>query len=197
MDSNVVLESNPPAQSAFFMTYTAVVMFLLTAVLGFGADLKGLRPRPDRTEYAVTMFNDLLGVAAELVPAEKVRKLFGSEVDSRYLVVEDGVYPRVKNPIEVRPADFAIRVSRTRDMFRPQVPKGVSDITHSLTSIARELFAKCLPETSTFKPVAGYLYFPILDRKDNREYELEYKARETRMILPLHAESGGNLAFAK
>ncbi len=192
-----MLESNPPAQSTLFMKYTAVVIYLLTAVLGCGADLKGLRPRPDRTEYAVTMFNDLLGVAAELVPAEKVRKLFGSEVDSRYLVVEVGVYPRVKNPIEVRPGDFAIRVNRTRDIFSPQVPKNVTDLTHSLRSIAWELFAKCLPETSTYKPVAGYLYFPILDRKANREYELEYKARETLMILPLHAGSGGNLVFAK
>jgi hypothetical protein len=180
------------------MKYTAVVViYLLTAVLGCGADLKGLRPRADRTEYAVTMFNDLLGVAAELVPAEKVRKLFGSEVDSRYLVVEVGVYPRVKNPIEVRPSDFAIRVSRTRDMLSPQVPKGITDITQSLQSIARELFAKCLPETSTYKPVAGYLYFPILDRTANLEYELEYKARETLMILPLRAGSGGNFVFVK
>ena len=193
-----MLESNPPAQSTLFMKYTAVVViYLLTAVLGCGADLKGLRPRPDRTEYAVTMFNDLLGVAAELVPAEKVRKLFGSEVDSRYLVVEVGVYPRVKNPIEVRPGDFAIRVNRTRDIFSPQVPNGATDLTQSLRSIARELFAKCLPETSTYKPVAGYLYFPILDRKGNREYELEYKARETWMILPLHAGAAANLVFAK
>ena len=169
------------------MKYTAIVIYLLAAVPGFGADLKGLRPRPDRTEYAVTMFNDLLGVAAELVPAEKVRKLFGSEVDSHYLVVEVGMYPRLKNPIEVRPSAFAIRVSRTRDMFSPQVPKTVGDLTQSLRSIARELFAKCLPETSTYKPVAGYLYFPILDKKDDREYELEYKDRRTWMILPLHA----------
>jgi hypothetical protein len=172
------------------MQRTAVLIYLLTAALSFGADFQGLRPRPDRTEYAVTMFNDLLGVAAELVPAEKVRKLFGDDVDNHYLVVEVGVYPRVKNPIEVRPSDFAIRVSRTRDMFRPQVPKVVTDITHSLRSIARELFAKCLPETSTYKPVAGYLYFPILDKKANRGYELEYKARETVMILPLHAAAG-------
>jgi len=33
-------------------------------------------------------FQPALAVAAELVPAEKVRKQFGTEVESRYLVVE-------------------------------------------------------------------------------------------------------------
>jgi len=41
---------------------------------------------------------------AELVPAEKVRKQFGSDVDSRYLVVEVGMFPKARDPLEVRPA---------------------------------------------------------------------------------------------
>ncbi len=167
------------------MKLACAVIYLVTAALCPGADLQGLRPRSDRTDYAVTMFNDLLAVAAELVPAEKVQKLFGAEVGSRYIVVEVGVYPRIKNPIEVRPGDFAIHVTGSRDMLSPQVPKTISEVTQSLRSIAADLLSKCLPDISTYKPVAGYLYFPAVEGKN--DYELEYKARNTWMILPFHA----------
>src|SRR5437879_7222403 len=63
------------------------ILFLLPALL-FSADSIGVRPLVDRSQYAVAMFNQSLALAAELVPADKVRKQFGSEVDSRYLVVE-------------------------------------------------------------------------------------------------------------
>jgi hypothetical protein len=169
------------------MKRTAVTLFLLTVPI-FGAEPAGVRPRPDRTEYAVTMFNDLLAVAAELVPAEKVRKQFGPEVDSHYLVVEVGVYPRVKHPIDVRPGDFTVRVNRTRNTLSPLVPKAIIAVTESLRSIALELLSKCLPETATYKPVAGYLFFPLQDKtEDDHAYELEYKTQRARMILPLHA----------
>ena len=169
------------------MKRLAVTLFLLTTGPIFGASPAGVRPRPDRTEYAVTMFNNVLAVAAELVPAEKVRQQFGPEVDSHYLVVEVGVYPRAKNPIEVRPSDFAVRVNRTRDTLSPLVPKAIIEVTQSLRSVALRLLSKCLPETATYKPVAGYLYFPLPDKKDDdHAYELEYNTRGARMILPLH-----------
>ena len=170
------------------MRRIAVTLSVLMAVPIFASEPAGVRPRPDRTQYAVTMFNDLLAVAAELVPADKVRKLFGSEVDSHYLVVEVGVYPRVKNPIEVRPGDFAVRVNRTHGTLSPLVPQAIIDATQSLRSIARDLLSKCLPETATLKPVAGYLFFPLRDKTEgDHDYELEYKTQRARMILPLHA----------
>ena len=77
---------------------------MFSAALLFGADSVGVRPRVDRTDYAVAMFNESLAVAAELVPAEKVRKQFGDDVDNRYLVVEVGHVPQTRDPLEVRPA---------------------------------------------------------------------------------------------
>jgi hypothetical protein len=163
-----------------------LILCIFTAALLFGADSVGVRPRVDRTEYAVAMFNESLAVAAELVPSEKIRKLFGDDVDSRYLVVEVGLYPRTKNPLEVRPEDFALRVNRTRNVLSPQIPKALAAVGESLRQMALQLLAKCLPATSTYKPVAGYLYFPMADKTyGDYEYELEYKGHKARMILPL------------
>ena len=165
-----------------------VTLFFLTAVLALGADpTRGVRPRLDRTQYAVTMFDEFLAVAAERVPAEKVRKQFGSDVDSGYLVVEVGVYPRERSPIEVRPADFSLRISRTRDILTPQGPKAIIEVSENYKPAVVELSAKALPEVSAYKPVAGYLYFQVPDKREgDYEYELEYKGQGAWMILPLH-----------
>ena len=166
---------------------TLRVLFLLPALL-FAADSSGVRPRVDRSQYAVAIFNQSLAVAAELVPAEKVRKQFGSEVDSRYLVVEVGVFPKARDPLAIRPGDFILRISRTRDSISASIPGPAVELKETPRPVATELEAKCLPETSTDKPVAGYLYFPVHDKKDgDNEYELEYRAQRTWMILPLRA----------
>lgn len=46
-----------------------------------------------------------------------------------------------------------------------------------------ELSEKSLPEGVTSKPVAGYLYFPLLSKKKNAVYELEYYAPRGKMTL--------------
>ena len=166
---------------------TPRILFLLPALL-FAADSSGVRPRVDRSQYAVAIFNQALAVAAELVPAEKVRKQFGTEVDSRYLVVEVGVFPKARDPLPIRPGDFVLRVNRTRGAISASVPRAIAALSETPQPVAMELEAKCLPETSTAKPVAGYLYFPLRDKKDgDNEYELEYKAQRSWMILPLRA----------
>ena len=46
-----------------------------------------------------------------------------------------------------------------------------------------ELSEKSLPEGVTSKPVAGYLYFPLVAKKKNAVYELEYYAQRGKMTL--------------
>ncbi|HXJ42988.1 MAG TPA: hypothetical protein VNH18_27150, partial [Bryobacteraceae bacterium] len=112
------------------MKRTILRSLLLLPTLLFGADSNGVRPRVDRSQYAVAIFNQSLAVAAELVPAEKVRKQFGSEVDSRYLVVEVGLFPKAR-ALEVRPGDFVLRVNRTRDTISASVPKAVGEVSET------------------------------------------------------------------
>ena len=176
-----------PARTEMIKRTTPRILFLLPALL-FAADSSGVRPRVDRSQYAVAIFNQALAVAAELVPAEKVRKQFGTEVESRYLVVEVGMFPKARDPLAIRPGDFVLRVNRTRDAISASFAKAVVQLSETLKPMAKEMEAKCLPETSTDKPVAGYLYFPVRDKQDgDNEYELEYKAQRTWMILPLRA----------
>jgi len=169
------------------MKRTILRALSLLPTLLFAADSNGVRPRVDRSQYAVAIFNQSLAVAAELVPAEKVRKQFGSEVDRRYLVVEVGLFPQAR-ALEIRPGDFVLRVNRTRDTISASVPKAGGGLSETPKPVAVELEAKCLPETSTDKPVAGYLYFPVHAKQDGaNQYELEYKAQRAWMILPLRA----------
>lgn len=48
-----------------------------------------------------------------------------------------------------------------------------------------ELTEKGLPEGSTRKPVAGYLYFQYPDKKRASDYQLEYTLAGSKMVLPL------------
>lgn len=188
IDITVVWQVIEYCRSNIVMKRPFVTLFLVTGVLALGADpTRGVRPRVDRTQYAVTMFDEFLAVAAERVPAEKVRRQFGPEVDSGYLVVEVGVYPRERSPIEVRPGDFSLRISRTRDILTPQGPKAIIEVSENYKPAVVELSAKALPEVSAYKPVAGYLYFQVPDKREgDYEYELEYKGQGAWMILPLH-----------
>jgi hypothetical protein len=152
-------------------TMTRILLLLPAVTVAadlFAADLSGVRPRVDRSQYAVAMFNQSLAVAAELVPAEKVSKQFGSEVGRRYLVVEVGMFPKARDPLEVRPGDFILRVNRSRDTVSASVPKAVMELGETPKPVANALESKCLPETSTDKPVAGYLYFCCAGQEGRR-----------------------------
>src|SRR5262249_15578138 len=51
-------------------------------------------------------------------------------------------------------------------------------------AMVAELSEKSLPETSTAKPVAGYLYFPVAYDKD-AHYELDLQVKNETLTIPL------------
>src|SRR6476660_5079667 len=55
------------AEQSMTKRTTPRILFLLPVLL-FSADSSGVRPRDDRSQYAVAMFNQSLALAAELVP---------------------------------------------------------------------------------------------------------------------------------
>jgi hypothetical protein len=95
-------------------------------------------------------------------------------------VVEIGVYPRDHSTIQIKPSDFTLRVNRTRETLSAANPSVIA------LAVNAGMSARALPETSTDKPVAGYLYFPVKEKRfGNHEYELEYNGHSVWMILPL------------
>jgi hypothetical protein len=65
---------------------------------------------------------------------------------------------------------------------KPQTPQATT--ADNRRAIEAELKEKSLPETSTWEPIAGYLYFPI-SKKPKDGFELVYTAGEKKIILPL------------
>jgi hypothetical protein len=158
----------------------AITALLFATPFGFGAEPGGLRPRVDHTRYPVAVFNEFVAIAAERVGPEKTRRLLGSELDDAYLVVEVSIYPRGRSTIDVKPGEFFLRVNRTREIVQSSMPG----------TVVGESRSRALPETIAHKPVAGYLYFQVPEKRSgNYEYELEYKGQGHWMIIPLQAAS--------
>jgi len=115
------------------------------------------------------------------VGPERARRLLGSELEEAYLVVEVSIYPRARNTIDVKPGEFFLRVNRTREIVQSSMPD----------TVAAESRSRALPQTIAHKPVAGYLFFQVSEKRSgNYEYELEYKGQGHWMIIPLQAASG-------
>ena len=155
-----------------------VVLVFLLAVSGamFGDD-GGIPPRARRWDYFSTSFTESLGLAGTLLTAEQARHAVGADVESNYVVVELGFYPKA-GEVGVGYADFAVRVRRDAAMIRPTDP---ANITGAPESVRRKAF----PTRRTSHPVAGYLYFPKSQLGYGAACELDYRGNGIWLTLPL------------
>ena len=158
-----------------------LVGFFLCLSLAVPAEFKGLRPLANRADYAVTCFTEAIGVAATLIGPEKVRKLFGADIDRNYIVVEVGFYSKTHSSFDVRHSDFALRNRPSRTVVRSVDPRMIAA---SLPKPPNALVERTLPEVSTTQAVAGYLYFPITEANASF-YELDYTGYGSWLTLPL------------
>jgi len=145
--------------------------------LGMAGELRGVRPLPSRTAYSVTCFTETIGVGANLLSPDQVRRLFGGEIDRSYIVVEVGFYSKTHTPFDVRHADFALRNRPSRTLVKPVDP-------NTITATVSRPADKTLPEVSTSQAVAGYLFFPITEAGASF-YELDYTGNGAWLTLPL------------
>jgi hypothetical protein len=67
----------------------------------------------------------------------------------------------------------------------PGAGPGASDKDRSV--METELSDKGLPEGTTPKAVAGYVYFPVSPKKKG-DYQLEYISSDTKIALPVHVQ---------
>jgi len=155
--------------------------FFLSLSLAVPAEFKGLRPLANRADYAVTCFTESIGVAATLIRPEKVRNLFGADIDRNYIVVEVGFYSKTHSSFDVRHADFALRNRPSRTLVKSVDPRMIAA---SLPSPPNALVERTLPEVATTQAVAGYLFFPITEANASF-YELDYTGYGSWLTLPL------------
>jgi hypothetical protein len=159
---------------------SAIGVFLVAGLL-FSAEIKGIRPHPSRTDYAVTCFTEDIGVAATLLRSDQVRHLLGQEIERNYVVVEVGFYSKHHSVFEVRHCDFALREHKTRTAVKPVDPKEFSSPN---SWNIQSIIEKMLPQVPTAEAVAGYLYFPVVEPVYSF-YELDYTGYGTWLTLPL------------
>lgn len=93
---------------AFWACVFAGAIFSTSA---FAADT-GVPPRPASTDYSARGPAEAATIAAALVPATQVRKMFSAEISKQYVVVEVAIYPQGGVPFDVESSDFALRVGQ-------------------------------------------------------------------------------------
>lgn len=155
-------------------------LWLLAADSTWASD-PGIEPRASRAEYDATGFTESLAVGATLVAPQRVRTLFGPQMDRQYVVVEVGFYSKSRSAFPVRLLDFALKAPRSMERVPPEPPERVA-IRTGLSRAA--ITTKTLPQVSTSRAVAGYLFFPT-GRLSGAGLELDYQGNGSWLTMPL------------
>ena len=100
-------------------------------------------------------------------------RLFGAEIAHRYVIVEVGFYSKTGTPYGVRQSDFALRMH----------PSGTVVPPAALNELGAAGSAS-LPETTTSRAVAGYLFFPA-SLASREGCEVEYTGNGVWLGLPV------------
>jgi hypothetical protein len=88
------------------------ILCLAAGVLAAG-DNRGIRPRPNSSDYAAHRTAGGMTLAAAVVPPEQVPKLFATDLNKAgYVVVEVAVYPESGNEVDVQVRDFLLQIGR-------------------------------------------------------------------------------------
>ena len=157
----------------------SLMLGLVASIASFAAEPAGIAPRPDRTQYFVTSFTESLAVGATLVSHDQVQRLFGSDVDKDYVVVEVGFYSKDRSTFPVRVSDFTLRLRKRKEWVGAVDP---NSLVEKLKCTIRAVTAS-LPEIPTNRAVAGYMFFPAT--LPGGQYELTYKGNGAWLSLPL------------
>lgn len=105
-----------------------IYIFALTGALLAGTGPDGIRPRANASDYPAHETSDGVTVAAAVVPADQVRKLFATDLNKGgYIVVEIGIYPDGK-PADVSFRDFVLRVGSESTFLRAADPRTIASV---------------------------------------------------------------------
>jgi hypothetical protein len=108
----------------------------------------GIRPRASASDYPTHTNGEGVTLAAAMVPAEQVKKLFATDLNKLgYIVVEMAVYPDPDKNIEIAGRDFMLRVT----------PEGTTIRAVKPSVIAGQLHKKDSPSTSVPPELPGHV----------------------------------------
>lgn len=106
----------------------AIYIFALAGALLAGTGQDGIRPRGQASDYPAHETSDGVTVAAAVVPADQVRKLFATDLNKGgYIVVEVGIYPDGKTA-DVSFRDFVLRAGSESTYLRASDPRTIASV---------------------------------------------------------------------
>lgn len=103
----------------------SVALGCLLAAPVFGADSNGLKPRKNAGDYAAQAGQNGAVLAGSLLSPDEVKKLFSTDLNRGYAVVEVAFYPKDGQTLDVSADDFVLRVAGTQTTARPARPRTI------------------------------------------------------------------------
>jgi hypothetical protein len=103
----------------------------LACVLGLGlmaADRAGIVPLESANAYPRQAERDSFTLGAKILSAEDVRRLFASDLNKRYVVVEVAVYPREGQLVNVSADQFVLYEEVSSESARAAAPRDAARI---------------------------------------------------------------------
>lgn len=108
------------ARPAFCLTIAATLATLVSA-----SDT-GTPPRPNSSDYPVSRQAKSATIGAVLLTPDQVKRIFPSDVNKKYVVVEVGVYPQAGESVDIKSLDFGLKFGA--DVVRyPATPQEIAD----------------------------------------------------------------------
>src|SRR5690242_3192373 len=110
----------------FTEVFLRPALLLFAAVALLLAQNPGIAVRSAPTDYATRNVVDGITVAATVVPADQLRKLFSKDLNHEgYIVVEVAVYPG-GTQLDISPDEFTLRVGENGAFLPTQTPAQIA-----------------------------------------------------------------------
>lgn len=149
------------------MRCASFLLLVLPLFAGTGED--GIRPRGNASDYTAHETADGVTLAAAIVPADQVRKLFATDLNKGgYIVVEVGIFPAGKTA-DVSFRDFVLRVGSESTFLRAADPRAIASVLRQKNTLPpRKNNDVTIYPTATIGYESGPSYDPSTGRQRPR-----------------------------
>jgi hypothetical protein len=100
----------------------SVVLALFLTAMAAGEEPVGLVPLAQASDYPYFLDHDEFSLGAKVLSKQEVEKLFATELNRGYIVVEVALYPPQGGAVKIGPGQFLLRQDGSRDYARAAKP---------------------------------------------------------------------------